>query len=345
MCDTFAFRHSQATWFAKNSDREPDEPQWVEYIAPVTADTQTTLQTTYISIAQVPQRFGYLMGRPAWMWGAEMGVNDQGVAIGNEAIFTRGAKGQDTALLGMDLVRLALERSTSAAHAVEVITGLLKSHGQGGPAGYNNKNFRYDNSYLIADQREIWQLETCGRDWVAKQQTVASISNALNLAPPYDKMGGNVDPTECFNQRNAWFMTRVAQAKKRRACTLSAAQQLAQAPGCEPNNLFAVLRSHRLHQASGNYDVCMHAKGFLRPTGTTNSMVVKLTEEGPEAWFTGTSLACVSVFKPARFDRRTADTFSPELWQAQATWLSRASAQELANRQAIIVEQQNHALV
>ena len=41
------------------------------------------------------------------MWGAEMGANDQGVVIGNEAVWTKEGGPQDLEekLLGMDLVR------------------------------------------------------------------------------------------------------------------------------------------------------------------------------------------------------------------------------------------------
>lgn len=50
-----------------------------------------------------------ILSKPAWMWGAEMGANDAGVVIGNEAVFTKLETSEDIEekLLGMDLVRLA----------------------------------------------------------------------------------------------------------------------------------------------------------------------------------------------------------------------------------------------
>ena len=79
------------------------------------------------------------------MWGAEMGANEHGVVIGNEAIFAK-AKPAKTGLTGMDLLRLALERSASADEALETITSLLGTHGQGGSGGYGHP-FYYHNSY------------------------------------------------------------------------------------------------------------------------------------------------------------------------------------------------------
>jgi len=46
-----------------------------------------------------------VLSRPAWLWGAEMGANDQGVCVGNEAVWTREPVCDGEALLGMDLVR------------------------------------------------------------------------------------------------------------------------------------------------------------------------------------------------------------------------------------------------
>ena len=55
-----------------------------------------------------------------------MGANDAGVVIGNEAVWNRLSDAEfdlRPRLLGMDLLRLGLERAGSAAEAVDVITG------------------------------------------------------------------------------------------------------------------------------------------------------------------------------------------------------------------------------
>lgn len=54
---------------------------------------------------QVPSTHSVVLSKPVWMWGAEMGANDAGVVIGNEAVWTREPDDGPPALLGMDLVR------------------------------------------------------------------------------------------------------------------------------------------------------------------------------------------------------------------------------------------------
>lgn len=63
------------------------------------------LQCTYIEVDQVPETCAVVLSRPAWLWGAEMGANEHGVCIGNEAIWGREDISKEEALLGMDLVR------------------------------------------------------------------------------------------------------------------------------------------------------------------------------------------------------------------------------------------------
>ena len=96
-----------------------------------------------------------LLSQPWWMWGAEMGANEHGVVIGNEVVFTRGARGTvpDSPLLGMDLVRLGLERATTAHDAVGVLVDRLEKHAQGGSFSQEHPRFSYDNSFRCAPAR------------------------------------------------------------------------------------------------------------------------------------------------------------------------------------------------
>lgn len=63
------------------------------------------LQCTYIEVEQVWKTHAVILSRPSWLWGAEMGANELGVCIGNEAVWTKEPVGEGEALLGMDLLR------------------------------------------------------------------------------------------------------------------------------------------------------------------------------------------------------------------------------------------------
>mmetsp|Transcript_50023 Transcript_50023/g.121200 ORF Transcript_50023/g.121200 Transcript_50023/m.121200 type:complete len:794 (-) Transcript_50023:97-2478(-) len=140
------------------------------------------------------------------MWGAEHGTNEHGVVIGNEAVWTK-ADDEDLAtkrLLGMDLLRLGLERGRTALEALTVITTLLEEHGQGGPCAQNDLSFTYHNSFLIADPSEAWILETAGRQWVAKKYTDGhrNISNTLTIRDDYDTCSTGL--YEYAKRKNLW---------------------------------------------------------------------------------------------------------------------------------------------
>src|SRR3990172_11267895 len=152
MCDTMVVVEPGRVMFAKNSDRDPNEAQLLEWQPPRAHPADSTVQCTRISIPQVPETHAVLISRPFWMFGAEMGANEHGVVIGNEAVFTSEPY-EDRGLTGMDLLRLALERASSAAEAVEVITALLETFGQGGGCGHEKRSFTYHNAFLAADGR------------------------------------------------------------------------------------------------------------------------------------------------------------------------------------------------
>ena len=136
MCDTLGMIKNNRAYFAKNSDRSPNEIQVLEYHPPRTG-LSGQVKVTYMSLPQVSETHGVLLSRPAWMWGAEMGVNDCGLCIGNEAVFTLGKYGK-TGLTGMDMVRLALERCSTASEARDLLISLLEEYGQGGNCGFDH---------------------------------------------------------------------------------------------------------------------------------------------------------------------------------------------------------------
>ncbi|MEN8180058.1 MAG: C69 family dipeptidase [Pseudomonadota bacterium] len=185
MCDTFvalpdATRNGDLI-FGKNSDRPNGEIQDVMNIDAQHYAPDDILQCTYIQIPQVRQTNAVILSKPRWMWGAEMGANEHGVVIGNEAVWTTEPYAE-TGLLGMDLLRLGLERGATARDAMQVIIDLMEEHGQGGNCA-EHFAMNYHNSYLIADESEAWVLETAGRYWVAEKVTqgTRSISNGLSI--------------------------------------------------------------------------------------------------------------------------------------------------------------------
>ncbi|XP_064127240.1 secernin-2 isoform X4 [Loxodonta africana] len=172
-----------AVIFAKNSDRPRDEVQEVVFVPAAMHSPGSRLQCTYIEVEQVSKTHAVILSRPSWLWGAEMGANEHGVCIGNEAVWTKEPVGEGEALLGMDLLRLALERGSSAQEALHVITGLLERYGQGGSCREDPTPFCYHNTFLLADRTEAWVLETAGRLWAAQRirEGARNISNQLSI--------------------------------------------------------------------------------------------------------------------------------------------------------------------
>lgn len=193
-CDTFVAlppaTRNDCIVFGKNSDRPSGEVQEVVYVPRTQHGESAKLQCTYIEVDQVPETCAVMLSKPAWMWGAEMGANEHGVCVGNEAVFTHlnGPDDRTERLLGMDLVRLGLERGKSAREALDVIVSLLEKHGQGGPCSDTDPSFTYHNSFLIADRTEAWVLETAGKLWAAEnvKSGCRNISNCLSIETRID---------------------------------------------------------------------------------------------------------------------------------------------------------------
>lgn len=301
--------------FAKNSDRSPNEPQVIEY-RPAKDHESATLKATYITIEQVKHTYATLLSRPVWMWGAEMGVNEHGVCIGNEAVFTKGKYGKD-GLTGMDLVRLGLERGDSAKASLEIILALLKKYGQGGNCGYDH-DFYYDNAFLIMDCQEIYILETANKEWVYKKVEQGSISNRLSINKEGDcySSGQAIDFEKKYKEP---IYTKFSGSKERLGKTTAWLPKVNQV-----SDMMSALREHREKESPLCHgDVaspCMHAGGLVGDH-TTSSMVVALGEK-ITVWVTGSSLPCISLFKPWVFgEALVAPVFAAgNIKEADAYW-------------------------
>lgn len=294
MCDTMVRLGDDGVLFAKNSDRDPNESQLLEWRAAADHAEGSFVECTSLAIPQVAHTHAVLLSRPWWMWGAEIGANERGVVIGNEAVFTDQAY-EDTGLLGMDLLRLALERADDAAAAVEVIVTLLERHGQGGSCSRVHPKFTYHNSFIVADPSTAIVVETAGRRWATEEVApgaARSISNGLTIAGFADEHADRL-------------RGRVASCAARRSITEAGAVR-----AVGPLDLMGTLRSHGasthpsyspLNGALGA--PCAHAGGLLTSTQTTASWVADLRDGASGLhWVTGTAAPCTSLFAPARVD-------------------------------------------
>ncbi len=289
MCDTIAVVSEDRVLFAKNSDRDPNEAQLLEWHRGARHRSGERLRCTWIEIPQAPETNAILIGRPFWMWGAETGANEHGVVIGNEAVFTREPYAA-SGLTGMDLLRLALERAATAQDALEVITALLERYGQGGGCGHEDRAFTYHNSFIIADRRGAIVLETAGRHWAVEhvKSGARSISNELTIAG-------------FAEQHSDTLRNRLLACHSRRSLTQAGA-----GASSSPADLMAVLRSHgsaewpHYSPANGAMSApCMHAGGLCATAQTTASWVAELRTDRCRHWVTATAAPCTSLFKPA----------------------------------------------
>ncbi len=328
MCDTLValpdFTRDGSVLFAKNSDREPDESHVVVRIPERQYLPKETLHTTYLEIPQMRQTYEVLLFKPFWIWGSEMGVNQWGVVIGNEALFEKKRVEKKPGLLGMDLIRLALERSISAAEAVQVITDLLEKYGQGGSSGYRHKAFAYHNAFLIADFKEAFVLETLNREWVVKKISSGryAISNCISVREDYDRASAGLREKKRldFKRKYEGFLfTYFSGARKRRTRALELLD--ARRGQLTPRKMAAILRDHG-EKAAGrhpaelsNGSLCMHAADpLIRQSQTVGSFIVELKSDGRILPFaTGTSAPCLSVFKPVFLG-------CPTHWRAESTF-------------------------
>jgi hypothetical protein len=336
VCDTLAVLGDGGLLFAKNSDRPPDEPQVLEWFPAHAGGGR--LRTQYVEIADAPA-CAFVGSRPTWLWGVEHGVNEHGVAIGNEKLYTTGKpKARPDALLGMDLVRLGLERGTSAEHAVEVITGLVETHGQGG-SGERDAFDPYDSGFLVADASGGWIVETCDRTWAARPIGAgASISNRISLGTDWTRASSDVDRGTDFGvYRHPAVPTTIADHR------LAATARCVARGGAvlTADDTVAVMRDHGTGPWGATGDpaavappedvgadhrgvtVCMHVRGLQN---TTASMVATVDADGITLR-AALGNPCASVYVPVPFGAPI-----PAVLASETSWLRFARLRDRVER-------------
>lgn len=298
-CDTLAVHgsltESGCTLFAKNSDRDIDESQPLIWFPPKKYPAGEKLRCTYIEIDQAEETCGMIGSKPWWIWGFEHGVNEYGVAIGNEADWSEIPPYDREALLGMDLLRLGLERGKTAYEAMHVIIDLLEKHGQGGSCSYGGPvDDSYHNTFMIADPGEIWLLETVERHWAARKITGAHfISNMYTIEEEYDESSeglvdyaiekGLHDPRRPFNFAKSFMLvhSRFLSGHLRGSRLARLKENMTER--YRPEHLWAILRDH--YEGEAIYSrwspasaccasICMHGSE-PGPGHTAATMVVE----------------------------------------------------------------------
>lgn len=303
--------------FAKNSDRPARECQPLALLPAARHPSGSAAHCQYIEIPQVQRTLRVLGSRPFWLWGLEHGVNEAGVAVGNHTVFTRD-KPEGRKLIGMDVVRLALERSSTAAAAVGVICELVERYGQGG-SGYHDSDFPYHSSFLVADRSQAYLVETSDRRWAMREiASVGSATNHVTIGNDWDSLSpdaveharrsgwwtsgeGRFDFAAAYRD-SSWVPASFSSGRYRRSCEILADQR----GRISEETLRGALRDHydgpvyrpRYPPDDERFlSLCMHAD----PIGaTTAAAVVTIppSSERPIRFSACLGPPCVGIFVP-----------------------------------------------
>jgi len=304
MCDTFVILPDSTKKgeliFGKNSDRPNGEIQDVIVIPSQTHKSTEVVECTYLTIPQVKNTLAVILSKPRWMWGAEMGANECGVVIGNQAVWTTEPY-QNSGLLGMDLVRLGLERGESAKAALDIVIELLSDYGQGGSCAQEFA-MNYHNSFIIADKQEAYVLETADKYWVTEQVTrgFRSISNSLSIRDKGHRrhddvihhafiMGG------CQNDKDFDFAKIFSEGGIEDAPS-SESREGRVRELCQSNKGQFSVETAQLILRDHNGSVCMHGQ-----FETTGSQISSLSKAGCEHWFITKPLPCLQEYQKYDF--------------------------------------------
>lgn len=336
-CDTMVAlpdaTESGQTLFAKNSDRNAEESQPLVQLEAARYHTGATVRTQFVEMPQVADTYAHVGSRPYWCWGYEHGFNEHQVVIGNEGLKSKFDVSSEARLIGMELIRLGLERGRTAAEAVDVITGLVTQHGQG--RFTNDGDVRtYDNGYIVADSREAYIVETADREWAVKRiESSIGIGNLYSLGTDWDTLSpdaeqraleagwwaedrGRFDFGNAFGDPPARPTGRSAQ-RRARSCAILRAREGDVTVG----TMMSLLSDHSygddpeeefVREIGDHPSLCVHYGNSGSGGNTTASLVADLCADGsrlPVYWCSMYS-PCIGLFLPTFIEGRVPHTLS-----------------------------------
>lgn len=234
----------------------------------------------------------------------------------------------------MELIRLGLERGKTAAEALKIMTDLVEAYGQWGSGVPMSDTIEgsYNNSYIIADSKEAYILETAGNLWAARKvdRGTAAISNELSIRTDFthtaDKLIDNAiekgwwpeekrasfDFAQAYiNQANPRQVSHIRVQRARQMLAEAAATQ----DGIGVNSMKKILRDHYedtflegplFNPSSPDFlTICMHdsVAGFTWGN-TASSMVAVLPDDEdhlPVMWWAPV-VPCCSIYIPLFID-------------------------------------------
>lgn len=174
--------------FGYNSDRPSGERQKFLRLVGHEHAPDEKVRLANVELPQARHTYTVLAAQPNGCWGFTQGVNDQGVASGCATLHNK-IPCTGPGLLGTDLVRLILERSRSARQGVDLLIDLVGRHGQVDRPGRGEPPPGGDGSFLIADGKEAFAVETAGRHWVYQEiSEVRAAGNACIIRQDWDRI-------------------------------------------------------------------------------------------------------------------------------------------------------------
>ena len=313
MCDSFvALANSTAhgsVLLSKSADTEVNEAEHVVRFPRRQYRDGALVRITHLNIPQVTETHEIILGKSFWSWGGEIGCNEHGVAVGNEAAFSNQKEGKDGVCV-LDLLRLVLERSRTAREGVDVVAQHVETFGEGGNCQMMG-NFWFDSGLLVADKREAYVINAAGRHWAARRVAdVMAISNRYQITDDWDL--SSLKPS---NGSKPNFRAMFADEKREAEVGATERETMALSILETRKGRITVKDMADILRCVGDEDdydvaaddrptrVCMHAGPYeSRFWHATGAMISDASERGVVVWMTGTSATDLSCFKPLFFE-------------------------------------------